>query len=152
ISFKLATFLLLATFIVGFLGFSDSINGVLSLLPFDKYSNYVDYKDEVEFSRLNMFGILVPRVFICVYIFKYLKDEFFYKNLFLFGNLICNLFVAVSLFYRFALYFLPFEIFLLTNLVYSYHGRKRVVHLSIVLFYSLFYFSYYLFRNRGGVV
>ncbi|WP_158856668.1 EpsG family protein [Lunatibacter salilacus] len=145
-------FLLISTLIIGFLGFTDFVNELLALLPFEKYANYVDYKEEVEINRVNMFGILIPRVLICIYIFYYLKGNFFYKNLFLFGNLISNLFVAVSLFYRFALYFLPFEVFLLSNLVYSFHGNKRMFHSFIVLSYSLFYFVYYISKNRGGVI
>jgi hypothetical protein len=144
---------LLATFCIGILGISDAARSLIMLLPFEKYSNYVDYKMDVHFDRLNFYLFLVPKNIMCCVIFYYTPEaKKIYKNLFFFGLILANLFISISLVSRFVLYFFSFEIILLTNLVFLYKGKKRTNFLSVVILYGLVYFIYNLITNRGGII
>jgi transmembrane protein EpsG len=153
LSYKTVVWSLAITFAIGFLGFTDSIRGLIQLLPFEKYSHYAEYNQGVEFDRLNLYIFLVPKILLFIYFYRSFEEEYdIYKNIFFAGLIISNLFLSISLVSRFVMYMSIMEIILIPGIIYFASERKRFNYTVIILIYAFVYFMYYLFTNRGGIV
>ncbi len=148
--------ILASTFLFGlFSSQSSLVSNLISLLPFEKYANYSDYKADVVVNQFNSYLYILPKNIFCILIFYHLQGSIysFFKNILFFNLVIANLFyTSIPLISRFVLYGFQIEILLLVYYTYQFNGEKHKLAKLSVFVYSFFYFAYNLMTNRGGVI
>ncbi|MCE7053704.1 EpsG family protein [Algoriphagus sp. AGSA1] len=155
ISRKFVIPVLASTFLFGlFSSQTSAITNLISLLPFEKYAHYSDYKADVVVNQFNAYLYILPKNIFCILIFYHLKDTIYslFKNILFFNLVIANLlYTSIPLISRFVLYGFQLEILLLVYYVYQFNGKRRILVRFSVFVYASFYFAYNLMTNRGGI-
>lgn len=158
INFFWSICILFSTFFVGFFEVFGDVRHILAYLPFEKYSNYIDYETEEGFNRLTNYIFIFPKTLFflfSVYVqrianYSIINLELFLK-LFFVGVVLLNLFLSVPQLSRFAWYLTFFEIIIIVNIFDSVKGKIKILSIGFYSFYVLVYFLYYVRMNRFGI-
>lgn len=153
---KWKIYLIVATYLIGFTGLLESVTSYFVYLPFDKYANYIDYKQGEAFNRISSYLFLIPRNILGIYLItlykKHKVDNNLLLNIFWIGIIFNNLFLAVPLVSRFVISLLLVETILIPTAL-SYLSDKKFKFASLLfLLYGSIYFIYYLLSNRYSIL